>query len=757
MKEETFAALQEAAQEAGVPELAERIRALHERYASGTYCIAFIGQFSAGKSYLLNNLLGRKNFLPQGRRETTPLLTFICSVKPGEEENAKLYYKGGECRKLPVDEIRNITQHEKDAEWRLDQAVMLQVFLDAPLLKNGLVLLDTPGVNTRIERHELLLAESLKRAANIVYVSNGVPSKVDAEKLLFLQDAGFPLSYVCTHCDEIRASEESESAIQEDTDRTFRNLDIHLSREGMFFLSNLPDSHWYANIEQLKQFLRAKGDDVKSSLEEDTARQAAAYGRILMPKLEELKKLLSAQEKKDTAILEARQMNLEASLENLQNSVEHHQDQLQKDIERAKGDLKHAMQQEVESSVEKLKRELATSPVSIHPNEMQEKLQNAWKQALQGLQRHVNSSMDPVLAELNGTLVADTDASVMTLDEMPVAEHYSEVVKTQDAVLDELQAELERVRKKKEAAEAETSNPEELADLQSELDIKEKEYKDACNACDQQKPYEPRRIELSPASHTGATIGKGVGKAIDFALLFLPTPAGKAGAAKIAAKAAKTGKQVITAGQALGKIKDMAYKTGNVGLLDYLSVEYWGEKLGSKFDDPPKYGYDQTYEIEYRTERTRLLDKKRRVEQEKLRLLQAKNLIRSKAELRKAELEGLDRAEQAAEREIHQREAQIRQRAERAAQKKWHQECVTYYRSGLEAAVRSIEAQYLSGIPNRMQQYQVQRFQMMHDRIAQRKQDLEKLQASSPEEIRNRIQRVAELLEMLNTLEKAAG
>ena len=771
MQKEVFSALVDAATELGQPELQAKCQALEKHYQERTYCIAFIGQFSAGKSCLINNLLGRQ-ILPQGRQETTPLLTFLRGTKGGETENAKLYYKGGECRNVPIEDVQHIIQHEKDADWNLGQAVALEVFLNAPLLQNGLVLLDTPGVNTKIERHELLLAESLKRAANIVYVSNGVPSKVDAEKLLFLQESGFPLSFVCTHCDQIHSFEESAADVVKENRRIVHDLGITVPDSEMFFVSNLAESVWFSRIERIKAFLQEKGRDVKASLEEDTEHRVGAFCRQMIPQLEALKETLLAQEKQDSSALENRRKKLEASLQALQNSATGQQNRLQEEIEQAKHHLDANMKASVDHSVQKFEDALSEAGALLHPRDMQEKMQASWKDALSDLQKKVNLSMDPILAAVNGKFEAD--ASMFSLDDLPAAEHYSDIVKTQDAALDRLQATIDRIRKEKEEVAAAAADPERMANLQAELDEKEEAYREACRAYDAREPYVPKRILVSEGDKAGTNIGKGIGQTMDIVLMLLPTPAGKAGLVKDVgmigkvAKTGKWGKNTVTAAKelgvlakkgaaVLGKVKDAAAETGNVGILDYLSLEYWGGKLGSVFDHPPKYGYDKAYEAEKLAEQERLLNEKRRAEEAKFRLMEQRSLFQSEEERRKARMKSLERAEQEAERELQRKGQQIRKKAEQAAQKAWKKECVAYYRKGLEQAVQSIEEKYLAGIPKRMQAYQVQRFQMMNDRMEQRRQELEKLEEASPEELKSRIAKIAQVMETLKTFETQAG
>ena len=61
----------------------------------------------------------------------------------------------------------------------LEQIETLFVYVNADLLKNGLVLADTPGVNTLISEHEALTRETLQSSDKIVYVMGKAAAEED--------------------------------------------------------------------------------------------------------------------------------------------------------------------------------------------------------------------------------------------------------------------------------------------------------------------------------------------------------------------------------------------------------------------------------------------------------------------------------------------------------------------------------------------------------------------------------------------------
>ena len=192
---------------------------MEEIYDRKEYIVSFLtGQFSAGKSYLINNLL-KRDILPQGIVETTPILTYIRydDILEGLENCAVLYFQDGSKEKISLTDVKNIIQKKRYFPLDINNIDYLEVYLDEKILKNGMILLDTPGVNTIIERHEQLVAKSLLMSSRIIYVSGHSPSQVDIEKIMLFKNQGFNILFVRTHCDEINLLEENiEEVIEKD-------------------------------------------------------------------------------------------------------------------------------------------------------------------------------------------------------------------------------------------------------------------------------------------------------------------------------------------------------------------------------------------------------------------------------------------------------------------------------------------------------------------------------------------------------------
>lgn len=800
MTEETFTALAQSADELKRMDLADDIWAVKERYDKGMYCIALIGQFSAGKSSLLNNLLGR-DILPHGRQETTAVLTFIRGTEEREEEGALLHYKNGESRALSLDEVKMLSQHQAAEDWNLEESYSLDIHLNGPILKNGLVLLDTPGVNTIIERHELLLAYALKASSHVIYVSQGAPTSVDIEKLQMLQEMGIPMSYVRTHFDEIHSSEENPADTMEKDKETFRNNDIHLDEGNVFYISNLSDSSWFGNINEIKILLAKKGDDTKASLEEETCQRLAAVKSVIYPKLDDLYQTLQAQVYHDDAALSDRRRKLKNNISNLEQSLNHHQVELQKEIQKARNDFEKDLKDSVQKSVDRFSRKLQDSDSIISSSDMQTCMQKEWKNALNDIQRHINSTMNPIVEAINGVMpVLDESLSI---EDLPEVESYEEVMQTQDAACERLKEILDDIHERQNSLSQDSVD---LSGKKAELEELERAVQEAVRAYDARDPYVPKQILVPSGDNTGSQVGKTIGAILDLVMLVLPTPAGKAGTvAKAGSAAGKTAKSVTTtqkaiqAGQKLIKganvaktlirlentarkgkhiakaaqklsstdkffkyakdtaetvqtLKKAAKKSDQPNILDYLTLEYWGEKVGSCFDEPPKYDIDREYEAKYQSEKKRLEEEKERVVKVRLRKEEEYGILKKEEDKRQRKLALLNEEEKNARDELDRKKREIWKKASDAARANWYRRCISYYKNQLGEVVNKFSKSYLSAMPKRLQQYQVQRFRLLYERINQQKQILEDLDSQSPEEIKKRIQKIRKLLDILQSI-----
>ena len=153
----------------GAKSLKERLdRDLVKKMEDDRFHLVVVGEFNHGKSSFVNALLG-ETVLPTG---VTPTTAAIHHLKYSETPEATVVYtNGGRRESIPFDNARQFAVGGGSSP---DEVDYLEVGYPAPLLKERILLVDTPGVNDL----------SLQRA-DITY--SYIPR---ADAVLFLLDAG---------------------------------------------------------------------------------------------------------------------------------------------------------------------------------------------------------------------------------------------------------------------------------------------------------------------------------------------------------------------------------------------------------------------------------------------------------------------------------------------------------------------------------------------------------------------------------------
>jgi len=153
----------------GAKSLHDRVnKDLVRKLEEDRFHLVVVGEFNHGKSTFVNALLG-EGVLPVG---VTPTTAAIHHIRWADKPEATVVYASGKNESLPFEQVRDFqVGGSKSGETDVDY---VEVGYPAPLLKERILLVDTPGVNDL----------SLQRA-DITY--SYIPR---ADAVLFLLDAG---------------------------------------------------------------------------------------------------------------------------------------------------------------------------------------------------------------------------------------------------------------------------------------------------------------------------------------------------------------------------------------------------------------------------------------------------------------------------------------------------------------------------------------------------------------------------------------
>ena len=161
-----------------------RARDLLARLAADTFQLAVVGQFSRGKTTLMNALLGGP-YLPMG---ALPMTSVITTVRYGSRPKAIVRRRAsGLGAEVPLAQVAeyiaqaSVTRAEH-------QVVSAEVEVPAEVLRLGFEFIDTPGVGSAIEINTATTRRFLPQADAVIFVT-GLDSPLTQAEAGFLADA----------------------------------------------------------------------------------------------------------------------------------------------------------------------------------------------------------------------------------------------------------------------------------------------------------------------------------------------------------------------------------------------------------------------------------------------------------------------------------------------------------------------------------------------------------------------------------------
>jgi small GTP-binding protein len=229
---------------------AQRARQLAKKYHEKEFSIAFCGHFSAGKSTMINNLVG-ENLLPSS---PIPTSANLVKVKTGDEY-AKVFFKKGKPRAyLAPYDYEKVKTYCKDG----DQIETVEISHKNSSLPEHVVIMDTPGIDSTDDAHRIATESALHLADLIFYVMdyNHVQSEVNFLFTKELTLAGKKLCLVINQIDKHRDEELSFPDFKEGVTQSFASWGV--KPEAILYTSLKDMEHPENQFLQLKTYLHEK-------------------------------------------------------------------------------------------------------------------------------------------------------------------------------------------------------------------------------------------------------------------------------------------------------------------------------------------------------------------------------------------------------------------------------------------------------------------------------------------------------------------
>jgi GTPase SAR1 family protein len=162
----------------------QQIRTLLTRLAAGRFQLAVIGQFSRGKTTLMNALLGEA-YLPTG---ALPMTSVVTTVRYGTRARALVRSHAAALPvEVPVAEVARFVVRASAERTRM-QVTSVEVEIPAELLRLGFEFIDTPGIGSAIAANTATTLRYLPQADAVVFVT-GFDSALTGTETDFLTTA----------------------------------------------------------------------------------------------------------------------------------------------------------------------------------------------------------------------------------------------------------------------------------------------------------------------------------------------------------------------------------------------------------------------------------------------------------------------------------------------------------------------------------------------------------------------------------------
>jgi len=194
------------------PDARAGVHAARMRLERGKFVLAVVGEFSSGKSFLLNALLGKFRYeeTPQGKRligllatDINPSTASITELDYAPADEATAIFEDGRRERIPLDRLNRFiavgtgeagTLHDATKDGS-DAPSRVLVHTDSPFLQRGFVVADTPGLASINPAHRRMTLGFLPTADAVLYL-------IDTQQPFTEGDAAF-LGIVRSHIDSI--------------------------------------------------------------------------------------------------------------------------------------------------------------------------------------------------------------------------------------------------------------------------------------------------------------------------------------------------------------------------------------------------------------------------------------------------------------------------------------------------------------------------------------------------------------------------
>ena len=198
--------------------------------------VAVIGEFSAGKSSLINALLGGNAFLPTNISETTAL---VSKLEYALYPSLTVHYKNGASEQIEIESYKNLVDEKQHSDIRAYVEYVTAYFNYKPL--NKITIFDTPGLNSKIVDHERTTLHYINSVEVVFWIfkANKPVSGTEMEYIHKIKDRGCKIYGIINGIDKINGFHRNKERWESEMKRV---LDMFKQRCGSYTEKIIPVS-----------------------------------------------------------------------------------------------------------------------------------------------------------------------------------------------------------------------------------------------------------------------------------------------------------------------------------------------------------------------------------------------------------------------------------------------------------------------------------------------------------------------------------
>ncbi|MDQ0245337.1 small GTP-binding protein [Bacillus fengqiuensis] len=258
--ENRLAALYDQFTKAQDTENAKKIVQLYKKWTEQQFVIAFCGHFSAGKSSMINELVGY-HLLPSS---PIPTSANLVSVKAGEEHATVHFKKGEPIRYLAPYDYEQIKAFAIDG----DEIESIHLSVKTDQLPQGITVMDTPGIDSTDDAHRLATESALHLADIIFYVMdyNHVQSELNFQFTKELKQQGKKVYLIINQIDKHQEQELTFPQFKASVRQSFANWQVE--PDDIFYTTLKKRDHTYNDLNKVKELLTTYVQEKEQYMEE---------------------------------------------------------------------------------------------------------------------------------------------------------------------------------------------------------------------------------------------------------------------------------------------------------------------------------------------------------------------------------------------------------------------------------------------------------------------------------------------------------